>query len=64
MTKVRKGGYVFMTWTGDHTPRHVHVFRDKELVLKWNLDEDMVLSGVPVRRVVRLIRELRLEGRL
>jgi hypothetical protein len=25
--KHRRGGYVFITWKGDHPPRHVHVYR-------------------------------------
>lgn len=33
MGKVRRGGYVFLTWKGDHTPRHVHVYRDGRLVV-------------------------------
>ena len=29
--KIRRGGFVFLTWKGDHTPRHVHVYRDGKL---------------------------------
>jgi hypothetical protein len=32
--KLRRGGYVFITWKGDHPPRHVHVYRDGKLVVK------------------------------
>jgi hypothetical protein len=24
--KIRRGGYVFLSWKGDHPPRHVHVY--------------------------------------
>jgi len=34
MGKVRRGNYVFLTWKGDHSPRHVHVYRDSRLVVK------------------------------
>jgi hypothetical protein len=34
MGKIRQGGYVFVTWIGDHSPYHVHVYRDRRLVLK------------------------------
>lgn len=64
MTKVRRGGYVFLTWVGDHPPRHVHVLRDGRLVLKWNLDEWEPIEGVPTRRVLALIGQLEDEGRL
>ena len=26
--KTPTGGYVFVTWKGDHPPRHVHVYSD------------------------------------
>ena len=28
-----------MTWIGDHSPRHVHVYRDGKLVAKWDLED-------------------------
>ena len=37
--KIRRGGYVFFTWKGDHPPRHVHVYRDGRLIVKWDLEE-------------------------
>jgi hypothetical protein len=37
--KHRRGGYVFITWKGDHPPRHVHVYRDGKLIVKWDLDK-------------------------
>ena len=64
MGKIRRGGYVFITWKGDHAPRHVHVYRDGELVLKWNLEDGKAMRGVPTTRVTALIRALQEEGRL
>jgi hypothetical protein len=53
-----------VTWVGDHAPTHVHVYQDGRLILKWNLDEGYAIQGKPQRRVVKTIRELRLEGLL
>jgi hypothetical protein len=64
LTRIRRGGYVFVTWIGDHPPRHVHVLRDDRLILKWNLDEDVPMYGIPSASLLALIRELREEGRL
>lgn len=64
MTKIRRGGYVFITWAGDHDPRHVHVERNNKLVLKWNLDAWTPMCGNASKRLVRLIEELEREGRL
>jgi hypothetical protein len=30
MGKIRRGNYVFVFWTGDHEPRHVHVVSGSE----------------------------------
>jgi len=62
--RIRRGGYVFITWKGDHPPRHVHVFRDDVLVLKWDLERNGPITGRPMKRLVELIAELREEGRL
>jgi len=64
MGKIRRGGHVFVTWVGDHSPYHVHVYRDRKLVLKWDLENDVAMKGEPTRRVLDLIEELRKEGLL
>ncbi len=53
-----------MTYAGDHSPRHVHVYRDRRLVLKWDLENGKAMIGRPSRRVLTLIRELTEEGLL
>jgi hypothetical protein len=62
--KVRRQNFVFLTWKGDHSPRHVHVYRDGKLVLKWNLDAHLPMKGKATARLVRLIMELDKEGAL
>jgi len=62
--KVRRGGYVFLTWKGDHPPRHVHVYRDGKLVVKWDLDNKKPMKGAASRRIRQLIEELESEGLL
>lgn len=64
MGKVRRENYIFLSWKGDHSPRHVHVYRDGKLVLKWNLDAHVPMKGKPTARLVRLILELDKEGAL
>jgi hypothetical protein len=64
MGKTRRGGYVFITWKGDHSPFHVHVYRGGTLVLKWDLENGEVMQGRATRRLLRLIEELREEGLL
>jgi hypothetical protein len=55
---------VFVTFVGDHAPRHVHVYRDSRLVVKWDLDHNQPMEGRISRSVLKHIVELRKEGRL
>ena len=55
---------MFVTWTGDHSPYHVHVYRNGSLVVKWDLENDVAMKGEASRRILRLIAELREEGLL
>ena len=64
MGKVRGDGYVFITWKGDHFPRHVHVYRDGVLIVKWYLDNRQPMIGRATRRVRALIEELEAEEAL
>lgn len=64
MSKVRRGGYVFLSWKGDHGPRHVHVYRDGQFVLKWDLDHHQAMAGQATRKILDLIAILEAEGRL
>ena len=64
MGRHRRGGYVFITWKGDHSPRHVHVYRDGRLVVKWDLDNNKPMKGAATARVLALIAELEAEGLL
>ena len=53
---------MFLTWKGDHSPRHVHVYRDGKFVVKWNLDDRVSMKGSPTARILRLIAQLEKEG--
>ncbi len=62
MGKVRRGGYIFISWKSDHPPRHVHVYRDGRLVVKWDLDNGTAMQGSAPPNVIELIRQLQSEG--
>ncbi len=64
MGKLRRGGFIFLTWKGDHGPRHVHIYRAGRFVLKWDLENEKVMDGKPTARVLGIIRELQTEGLL
>lgn len=55
---------MFITLKGDHPPRHVHVYRDGKLIVKWDLDNQKPMKGSASRRILDLIAELETEGLL
>ena len=61
MGKLRRGGYISIWWIGDHSPRHVHIYRNGKLIVKWDLDNKKAMKGNAPRRVVELIEELESE---
>jgi len=64
MGRFRRGNYVFIAWKGDHSPRHVHVFRGRRLVVKWDLENERAMVGFASARLRRLLDTLRREGHL
>ena len=62
--KTRRGGYVFISWKSDHPPRHVHVYREGRLIVKWDLDNGKAMRGAASVEILTLIRALEAEGRL
>ncbi len=64
MPKIRRGGYIFIAWRSDHPPRHVHVYRNGKLVVKWDLENRTPMKGKASAKVLELIEQLEIEGRL
>ena len=66
MGRIRRGGYIFIWWKGDHNPSHVHVYgKSGKLISRVKLDtmEPMDTTRID-RRIIAIIRDLRKEGRL
>ena len=66
MGRIRRGGYVFMWWLGDHSPRHVHVLdKNGRLITRVNLETMHPMDILKLdRKIVELIRAMQREGRL
>jgi hypothetical protein len=62
MGKLRRAGFIFLWWKGDHPPRHVHVYRGGRLVVKWDLDNRKAMKGGARKRIIDLIDKLESEG--
>ncbi len=64
MPKIRRGNYVFLSWVGDHSPRHVHSYMAGKFVVKRDLDNWRPMRGKASRRVLTYVEELVREGKL
>jgi hypothetical protein len=64
MPTVRRGGYIFIARRGDHPPRHVHVYRNGRLIVKWDLENKKAMKGKASAKILELIGQLEAEGRL
>lgn len=62
MGRIKRGNYIFVYWIGDHPPYHIHVYREGELVVKWDLENDKPMKGQITRQIMKYIDELRDEG--
>lgn len=65
MGRIRRGGYIFEFWIGDHFPRHVHIFKDRRFIAKVELDNVLtVMKGRMNQRLRRILEKLVKEGAL
>lgn len=58
MGRIRRGGYLIDCWIGDHSPKHVHVYRDGVLIAKVEVPGLLVLSGTMGRRLRKVLEQL------
>ena len=64
VARIKRRGFIFISWIGEDTPRHVHVYRDRVLVVKWDLENGVAMVGTASARILRLIAQLEAEGLL
>ncbi len=62
MGKIRRGNLIFVWFVGDHSPPRVHIFKDRRLLARWNLEDWQPLSGKIDGRTEKILRELLNEG--
>jgi len=64
MGTIKRAGFQFVTWVGDHPPRHVHIYRNGRLVAKYDLENRQVVKGKASAKLSKCIKELSNEGLL
>lgn len=59
MGRIKRSGFIFEFWVGDHPPRHVHVLKNRKLIARVELDEKLTLmEGKISRRVKKILQTL------
>lgn len=43
----------FVDCVGDHAPRHVHIFKDKKLVGKWDIENQQMMGTFKMTSAVK-----------
>ncbi len=66
MGRIRRGGYILEWYIGDHVPRHIHVYNDKQrLIGRLDVDRLVGVEGwTPDRKLIKLVQDLKNENRL
>ena len=62
MSRWKRAGVIVDWYAYDHDPRHVHVFEDGKGILKFNIDEWVVMEGAMTPKARRALESLREEG--
>ncbi len=62
MSRWKRCGVIVVMYAYDHDPKHVHVFEDGKRLLKFNVDDWVVMEGKLTVKAQRALETLRLEG--
>jgi hypothetical protein len=62
MVRWKRFGVIVVQYSTDHDPRHVHVFQDRERILKFDIENWTVMEGKMTPKARRALESLRQEG--
>jgi Domain of unknown function (DUF4160) len=54
----KRGGYIFETYSGDHRPYHVHIYRGDEFVGRFDIENQIAMDGELSGQVQKYLEEL------
>jgi hypothetical protein len=54
MGKKKYRNHLFVDCVGDHAPRHVHIFKDKKLVGKWDIENQQMMGTFKMTSAVKM----------
>ena len=53
MGRKKAGGFIFESYSGDHRPRHVHIFRDDRPIGRWDIENQRPMDDFPMTHQLR-----------
>lgn len=54
----KRAGYEIVWYAGDHPPVHVHIFRDGQLLDRYDLEHGVFMDGTIGRHMGRVLKAL------
>jgi len=48
MSRKKAHGYVFITFKGDHRPYHVHIYRDRKEIGRWDIENQTTMDSFEI----------------
>ncbi len=48
MGRKKAGGFVFVTYKGDHPPIHVHIEKDGEEIGRWDIENQRTMENFKI----------------
>ena len=58
MGRKKRGGYIFETYSGDHRPYHVHIYRGDEFIGRFDIENQMSMDKDLSGQVLKYLEEL------
>jgi hypothetical protein len=56
--RIKRGGYLFEWWMGDHYPKHIHIYKNRKEIAKIRIPEMIVLKGKVNKNLRKIIEKL------
>lgn len=58
MGRKKRGGYIFETYSGDHPPYHVHIYKDDEFIGRFDIENQKPMDGILSGQILKFLEEL------
>jgi hypothetical protein len=54
----KRGGYIFETYSGDHRPYHVHIYKGDEFIGRFDIENQKPMDGDLSGQILKFLEEL------